>query len=86
MRKDIWGREHFQWLPDEDAYRCPAGQKLKRYANLRGTRRVQYRAPRGRCTVCAYREQCAPSGRERMIGRSWGQEFAEAAEVLLPAR
>ena len=83
MRKDIWGREHFQWLPDEDAYRCPAGQKLKRYANLRGTRRVQYRAPRGRCTVCAYREQCAPSGRERMIGRSWGQEFAEAAEVLL---
>ena len=30
----IWGREHFTWLPEEDAYLCPAGQKLRRYANL----------------------------------------------------
>ncbi len=35
MRKDIWGREHFAWLPEEGAYLCPAGQKLRRSANSR---------------------------------------------------
>jgi hypothetical protein len=83
MRKDIWGREHFQWLPDEEAYRCPAGQKLKRYANQQNSRRILYRAPRGSCAACAFRELCTPSGRERTIGRSWGQEFVEAAEERL---
>jgi hypothetical protein len=46
MRKDIRGRERFQWLPEEDACLCPAGKKLRRYAQVRGTQRVQYRAPR----------------------------------------
>lgn len=60
MRKDIWGREHFQWLPDEDAYLCPAGQKLRRYAQVRGTQRVQYRAPKDSCAACRFRGQCTP--------------------------
>jgi transposase len=83
LRKDIWGREHFVWLPEEDAYRCPAGQKLRRAADLQGTRRVQYRAPRGSCAACAFRALCAPSGRERAIHRSWAQEFVEAAQDRL---
>jgi transposase len=83
MRKDIWGREHFAWQPEEDAYLCPAGQMLRRHANLTGTRRVGYRAPKGSCRACPYRPECAPSGRERSIHRSWAQEFAEAAEERL---
>ena len=80
MRKDIWGREHFLWLPEEEAYRCPAGQRLRRYANMPATRRVKYQAPKGSCAVCAFREQCVPSGRERSVHRSWAQGFVEAAE------
>jgi len=80
MRKDIWGREHFLWLPEEEAYRCPAGQKLRRYANVPATQRIQYQAPKGSCAVCAFREQCVPSGRERSVHRSWAQGFVEAAE------
>jgi transposase len=83
MRKDIWGREHFQWLPEEDAYLCPAGKKLRRHAQVRGTQRVQYRAPKGSCAACPFRQQCAPSGRERTIHRSWGQESVEQTEELL---
>ena len=83
MRKDIWGREHFTWLSEEDAYLCPAGQKLRRYTNVRGTGRVQYRAPKGGCAVCPFREQCTPSGRERTMHRSWAQEFVEADEERL---
>ena len=80
MRKDIWGREHFQWLPAEDAYLCPAGRKLRRHSQVRGTQRVQYRAPKGSCAACPFREQCSPSGRERTIHRSWAQEFVDIAE------
>lgn len=83
MRKDIWGREYFQWLPEEDAYRCPAGQKLRRHANVSGTHRVQYRAPKGSCRVCLFRAQCAPSGRERNFHRSWAEEYVEAAQDRL---
>jgi hypothetical protein len=83
MRKDIWGREHFIWLPEEDAYLCPAGQKLRRHANYVGTRRVRYRAPKGSCVSCPSRAQCAPSGRERTFHRSWAQEFVETAEERL---
>lgn len=83
MRRDIWGREHFVWLPDEDAYLCPAGEKLRRHTNVRGTSRVQYRAPKDSCMACAYRTQCTPSGRERTIHRSWAQEFVDANEQRL---
>ena len=83
MRKDIWGREHFVWLADQDAYRCAAGQKLRRYTNVAGTSRVQYRAPRRSCATGTFRAQCAPSGRARTIHRSWAQDFVEAAEERL---
>lgn len=83
MRKDIWGREHFVWLAEEDAYRCPAGQTLRRYTNVSGTHRVQYRAPKGSYVACTFRAQCAPSGRPRALHRSWAQEFVELAEERL---
>ena len=83
MRRDIWGREHFVWLAAEGAYLCPAGEKLRRHTNVRGTSRVQYRAPRGSCSTCVYRRQCTPSGSERTIHRSWAQEFVDANEERL---
>jgi transposase len=83
MRRDIWGRELFQWLAEEDAYLCPAGQKLRRHSQARDTQRVRYQAPQGSCAVCPYRAQCTPSGRERTIHRSWAQEFVEANEERL---
>ena len=83
MRKDIWGREHFQWLPQQDAYRCPAGQLLRRYSNLKATGRIVYRAPKGSCGVCPFRAQCTPSGSERRFGRSWAEEYVAAAQHRL---
>jgi transposase len=83
MHRGIWGREHFQWLPEEDAYLCPAGLRLGRHAQDRNTQRVRYQAPRGSCAACPFREQCAPSGSERTVGRSWGQDFVDATQVLM---
>ncbi len=83
MRKDIWGREHFQWLPDEHAYVCPAGQKLSCRSQDKGTQRVKYQASKGTCAVCPFRTQCTPSGRERTVGRSWGQDYVDRTAELL---
>lgn len=76
----IWGREHFTWLAEEDAYLCAAGQKLRRYASMQRTRRVQYRAPKGACVACPFRAQCAPSGIERSLHRAWALDLVEAAQ------
>ena len=80
IRKDIWGRDHFVWLPDEDAYRCEAGQKLRRHVNQRDRHQTQYRAPKGICRTCPFRVQCAPSGRERTVSHSWAYDYVAAAE------
>jgi hypothetical protein len=76
----IWGREHFQWLPDEDAFLCPAGQILQRSTNMKGTQRVRYQAPKGSCAPCPHRAQCAPSGIERSLHRSWALDLVEVAQ------
>jgi len=76
----IWGREHFTWLAEADAFLCAAGQKLRRYANLVRTQRVQYRAAKGACVSCAFRSQCAPSGVERALHRSWALDLVETAQ------
>lgn len=79
----IWGREHFTWLPEEDAFLCSAGQKLRRHSNMTGTQRVRYQAPKGACVACPFRSQCAPFGRDRTLHRSWAQAFVDAAEERL---
>ena len=83
MRKDIWGREHFRWLPDEDAYLCPADKKLKHYQNAKDTQRAIYKAGKHTCTACPFREQCSPSGKPRSVGRSWGQDYVDLTAELL---
>ncbi|MGH9778137.1 MAG: IS1182 family transposase [Candidatus Acidiferrales bacterium] len=76
----IWGREHFQWLPEEDAFLCPAGQRLRRSSNMKGTQRVRYQAPKDSCAPCAYRAPCAPSGIARSLHRSWALDLVEVAQ------
>ena len=78
----IWGRKHFRWLSEEDAFLCPAGQRLQRFTNVTTTRGIGYRAPKGSCVDCQFRPQCAPSGRARTIHRLWEQHLVEAALQL----
>ena len=79
----IWGVEHFLWLPEEDAFLCPAGQRLRRHSNHTRTQRVQYRAPKGACLACPYRLRCAPTGSDRSVHRSWAADLVEAAQGRL---
>jgi transposase len=82
----IWGVDHFLWLPEEEAFLCPAGHRLRRHQNHTRTRRVRYRAPKGVCLACPYRARCAPSGIERTVHRSWAADLVEAAQARMASR
>lgn len=76
----IWGRDHFQWLPDEDAYLCPAGERLKRAELNRRYHRIRYQAPKGVCLSCPFRPQCTPSGGRRSLHRQIVQDAIDRAQ------
>ena len=78
--RGVWGRDHFQYLPDENVFLCPAGEQLKQFTRRNSTQRVGYRVEKGSCRSCPLREQCSPSGRDRTISRFFDHALIDEAE------
>src|SRR5260370_850247 len=67
-----FGKQDFVYLPEEDVYRCPAGEKLIfHYANEEHGQKMR-RYWTNACKTCAIKEQCT-TGKERRITR-WEHE------------
>jgi hypothetical protein len=63
-----FGKQDFVYLPEEDAYRCPAGERLPyRYTNEEADKMLR-RYWTNACTNCSIKSQCTP-GSERRITR-----------------
>ena len=61
-----FGKQDFVYLPDEDVYRCPAGETLKfHYANEEHGQKMR-RYWTNACKTCAIKDQCT-TGKERRI-------------------
>lgn len=77
-----FGKQDFAYLPNEDVYRCPAGEKLTyRYTNIeRGQTLRRYWTTV--CGDCAFKELCT-TGRERRIARSQDEHILEAVQERL---
>ena len=75
-----WGRNHFQYLPDEDMFLCPAGKQLRPFTRRNSTGRVGYRVEKGSCKDCTLREHCTPSGSDRTISRFFDHALIDEAE------
>lgn len=60
----------FQYDPQQDCYRCPAGELLQRTGqeNRPGVVHHQYRAQANICAQCRFKEQCCPQNASK--GRS----------------
>jgi len=67
-----FGKQDFVYLPTEDVYRCPAGEKLTyRYTNQeRGTTLRHYWT--GACRRCPLKPQCAKANQRRI--KRWEHE------------
>ncbi len=80
-----FGKQDFVYEPEDDTYRCPAGEKLiRRFASLEKgmTIHVYWTT---RCANCALKAQCT-TGRERRIRRWEHEAVLDAMEKQLRAR
>ena len=75
-----FGKQNFVYLPEEDAYRCPAGERLPyRYTNEEADKMLR-RYWTNACKNCSIKSQCTP-GSERRITR-WEHEHLLDARVF----
>jgi transposase len=81
-----FGKQDFVYLPGEDAYRCPAGQKLPRHMTTveRGLTLHRY-WDRASCSACALKPRCTTS-LERRITRWEHEAVIDAMQERLDRR
>jgi transposase len=79
-----YGKQDFVYLPDEDAYRCPAKEKLNhRYATEeKGLKLHRYWT--NACGQCPLKAKCT-TGKERRITRWEHEDVVEAVQKRLDA-
>jgi hypothetical protein len=67
-----FGKQDFVYLPDEDVYRCPAGERLTYHFTAEEHGQQLRRYWTSACRTCAIKDQCT-TGKERRITR-WEHE------------
>jgi transposase len=80
------GKDQFQWDPEEQTYRCPAGHRLnykgKEQKRRRDDNKVtqhRYHCPAEHCRACPLRERCVRNPEKgRTVKRLEGEELIEA--------
>lgn len=80
-RKGRIGQSAFTYLPQEDCYVCPRGQRLPYSCHIASKRAYLYKAPAKVCAGCDLRSRCATQ-RGRIIWRHEHQEAIEWADGL----
>jgi hypothetical protein len=77
-----FGKQDFVFLPEENAYRCPAGEKLKYYytSEEKGQKLNNYWT--NACKACLLKSQCTPSP-QRRIKRWEHEDVLERAQERL---
>ena len=70
----IFPEEQFQYDPQSDTYRCPAGNRLRPKSLHINRQSRDYAAPRKVCAACPIRERCTRNKSGRTIKRHLRQE------------
>jgi hypothetical protein len=79
-----FGKQDFVYLPEEDVYRCPAGERLQyRFTNEEDGKRLR-RYWTTACQNCSLKSQCT-TGPERGIPRWEHEHLLEAVQQRLDA-
>ena len=79
-----FGKQDFAYLPEEDVYRCPAGERLSyRYTNEEAGKMLR-RYWTTACLDCSLKSRCT-TGRERRITRWEHEHLLDAVQQRLDA-
>ena len=72
------GKDQFQWLPEEQTYRCPEGHRLEYKGREQKRRRDdqtviqhRYHCPAEHCRACPLRERCVRDPRKVERSSDW---------------
>ena len=79
-----FGKQDFAYLPEEDAYRCPAGERLPYRYTTEEDDKMLRRYWATACQTCSLKSQCTP-GPERRITRWEHEHLLEAVQQRLDA-
>lgn len=71
---NIFSDDRFQYDPQSDTYRCPAGNLLKRKSLHMHRESSDYGAPKKVCAACELREQCTKNKSGRTVKRHLRQD------------
>lgn len=78
-----FGKQDFVYLPEQDAYRCPAGETLKWWFNSdEGGDKLLRHYWTTQCGNCAIKAQCTP-GKERRVRRWEHEDVLDAMQKRL---
>jgi len=79
-----FGKPDFVYVPEQNVYRCPAGELLKNrlQSEERGLKINRYWA--STCQTCAIKSRCTP-GKERRVSRWEHEDMIEAMQYRLDA-
>jgi len=78
-----FGKQDFVYLPDQDAYRCPAGEILKwRFNSDEGGDKMLRHYWTTKCQACALKAKCTP-GKERRVRRWEHEDVLDAMQKRL---
>lgn len=75
---NIFQDNQFQYDPDSDTFRCPAGQTLKRKSLHIHRESSDYGAPKKVCAACELRGQCTRNKAGRTVKRHLRQDDLDA--------
>jgi hypothetical protein len=79
-----FGKQDFVYLPEADAYRCPAGERLKYYYTNVEKGQTLHRYWTNACMGCAIKDQCT-TGKQRRITRWDHEDVLETVQQRLDA-
>lgn len=86
QRTEWFGEDKFLYDATSDTYRCPAGQRMRRWQRRPEKKAYQYMPKAGTCAACALRAQCTKAKGGRRIQRFDRQAEVEQARAQSQSR
>jgi transposase len=80
--KGFYTQHEFTHVPEENAYRCPAGHLLHYIGLSRGSQGFTYGAKPSQCRTCSHKPLCTPSATRRTLRVNWYEDVREQVRKL----
>ncbi|MCW8829906.1 MAG: IS1182 family transposase [Gammaproteobacteria bacterium] len=80
--KGLFGKRDFQYITQDDEYRCPAGERLSWRTTSHEKGQILYRYWSSTCQTCPIKSQCT-TGKERRVTRWEHEEVLDVMQARL---